>query len=62
MKLIVKKYPQDNDAKALYGAALYWGVAGSNPTYNDPNVRAATKVLKEGIAADKLNKRWGMLI
>lgn len=53
MKKLVEKYPNDNDAKALYGAALYWGVSGTNPSYTDKYVVAATKILKEAMKKDK---------
>ena len=53
MKAIVKKFPTDLDAQALYAAALYWGVAGFNASENNVNVKTATAVLKKALLKDK---------
>ncbi|MFA6038122.1 MAG: hypothetical protein WC748_08405 [Legionellales bacterium] len=52
MKNIVEKYPHDNDAKALYGAALFFSNTESDPSYDSETARLATNVLKEAIADD----------
>jgi tetratricopeptide (TPR) repeat protein len=53
MKKIVAKYPQDMDAKALYGAAVFWLDSGVNPSEKDPDIRTATKALADVTNADK---------
>jgi len=48
MRQVVKKYPQDIDAKALYGAALFWVDPDNNKSYN----LTAAQVLKDAMTAD----------
>lgn len=50
MKKLLARHAQDPDVKVLYAGAVFWGKPAPDPGPRDPDIRAATAVLREVIA------------